>query len=302
MLVLGEDQIRSFLHTPDLVAAMEKALADFSTGRIRQPVRTVVPLPEHGGLIAFMPAADDEFIGVKLVTVYEGNAAHGLPTHLASIQLFRAATGEPVALFDGRLITEMRTAAVSAVATRLLSKQDARVLALIGSGVQARAHARALRYVRAFEEVRVWSPVIDHARKCAAEIGAIAVASAEQAVRDADVVVVATHAVTPVVRGAWLSAGAYVNAIGAIGAGKRELDDEAMNAAVVVESRDSALIESADIVQSGAQIYAELGELLAGTKPLPPASSRVVFKSLGIAVEDLAAAKLVYKAADGAAK
>ena len=221
----------------------------------------------------------------------------GLHTHLATVHLFRATTGEPLATLDGRLITEMRTAAVSAVATRLLSRPDAHVLAILGSGVQARSHVTALRLVRAFDEIRVWSPTTAHAQQCARDVGGVAM-PAEDAVRGADVVVTVTGSGEPVLRGAWLAEGAHVNAVGAVGPTRRELDDDAMRGAVVVESREAALAESGDILMAKAPIYAELGELLAGTKPLPRAR-HTVFKSLGQAVEDLAAAQLVYDAANG---
>ena len=293
MICLDEEQVRRLLRFEDLIPAIEKALVDFSTGRWRQPVRSILTVPEHGGIWGLMPAICGDVMGIKLVTVYEENASRGLPTHQATIELFRAATGEPLATMDGRLITEMRTAAVTAVATRLLAKPDARVLAILGSGVQARAHAQALRMVRPFDEIRLWSRTPEHAARCAEEIGAKAM-SAEEAVRGADVVVTVTYATEPVLRGAWLSSGALVNAVGAVGKRRRELDNDAMDAAVVVDSRAAAAQEAGEIVHSGASIHAELGELLAGAQPLPPSGGRVVFKSLGLAVEDVAAAKLVW--------
>jgi thiomorpholine-carboxylate dehydrogenase len=199
-----------------------------------------------------------------------------------------------LAILDGRLITELRTAAVSAVATRLLSSPDARRLAILGSGVQARAHVQALRLVRNFEEIRIWSRSLQHAKVLADEIGGIAT-SAEEAVRDADVVVTVTNSPEPVLRGKWLKPGVLINAVGAVGPKRRELDDDAMRGAFVVDSREAALKESGDMLLAGATIYAELGELLAATKPKPE-TGITVFKSLGLAVEDLAAAKLVLDA------
>jgi thiomorpholine-carboxylate dehydrogenase len=233
-------------------------------------------------------------MGTKLVNLYPNNAARGLPTHLGVIVLFRADTGEPLAIMDGRLITELRTAAVSAVATRLLSAPESRKLAILGSGVQARAHVRALGLVRRFDEIRVWSRSVQHAEELAREIGGEAT-SAEEAVREADVVVTVTNSPEPVVRGKWLKPGVLINAVGAVGTKRRELDDDAMRGAVIVDSRQAALAESGDILLAGASIYAELGELLACTKPKPKADI-TVFKSLGLAVEDLAAAKLVLDA------
>ena len=290
MEFLSEDRVRGLLRYEDLIPAMEQALADFSAGRIRQPVRSIVAIPEHDGQWGIMPAVCGDVLGVKSVTVYEGNAARGLPTHQATIELFRSTTGEPLVAMDGRLITEMRTAAVTAVAVHLLAPPDARRLAILGSGVQARAHAQALRMVRQFEEIRVWSRNPEHARRCADEIGARAM-SAEDAVRGADVVVTLTYTFEPILRGAWLAPHAFVAAVGAIGPKRRELDDEAMNAPVIVDSRAAAEVESGDILLSGARVHAELGELLNG-QPVP--SGRVVFKSLGLAIEDVIAAKLVW--------
>lgn len=295
-LFLPEERVAELLDLKQLMPALEQALIDFSSGRVVQPLRSVVRIEKHSGWFGLMPAVYGDVFGAKLVTVFPQNAGRGLPTHYALIQLFRAQTGEPLAIMDGRWITAWRTAAVSAIATRELSNPDARVLAILGSGVQARTHFRALQTVRSFDEVRVWSPTQEHARRFAAEIGA-SYMSAEQAVRGADVIVTATAAVEPIVRAAWVKAGAYVNAVGAIGPVARELDDELMqSAAVVVESRESARNESAEIVQSGILIYAELGELLAGVFDKPKARI-VVYKSLGIAVEDLVAARLVYKTA-----
>lgn len=288
---IDEETVRRLLRWEDLLPAMERALADFSAGRVLQPVRTALHVKEHRAFFGLMPAVYGDIAGAKLVTVYPENGARGLPTHMAVIQLFRAATGEPLAAMDGRLITEMRTAVVSAVATRVLSAPDARVLAILGSGVQARAHLRALSMVRRFDEVRVWSRNADHARAFAEETGAAAM-GAEDAVRGADVVVTVTQAGEPVLYGAWLKEGAHVNAVGAVGPKRRELDDEAMSGFVVVDSRAAAIEESGDVLLAGAAIDAELGELLSG-QAAPRPAHHTVFKSLGIAVEDIAAARLV---------
>jgi ornithine cyclodeaminase/alanine dehydrogenase-like protein (mu-crystallin family) len=189
----------------------------------------------------------------------------------------------------------MRTAAVSAAATKLLASPDAKVLAILGSGVQARSHVEAMRLVRQFEEIRVWSPRLEHAKRFAQEVGATAT-SAEEAVRDADVIVTVTSSKTPVLKGDWLKLGCHVNAIGACRPDWRELDDAAMKGSVVfVDSREGATQESGDVILSGAKIYAELGEALAGKLPLR-ANETTIFKSLGMAVEDIAAAMLVYRA------
>jgi ornithine cyclodeaminase/alanine dehydrogenase-like protein (mu-crystallin family) len=198
---------------------------------------------------------------------------------------------------DGRLITEERTAAVSAVATQLLARPEAAVLALLGSGVQARSHLKALRLVRAFREVRVWSP--RHAGEFAREFGVRAAATAEEAVRGADVVVTATSSRTPVLRGEWLAPGAHVNAVGAPRPDWRELDDAVFGRArLYVDSREAAPKESGDVIGSGAAIFAELGEVVAGTRPGRQSADEItLFKSLGLAVEDVVAADLVYRKA-----
>ncbi len=293
MLILDEGQVRRHLSYEKLIPALEQALIRYSRGELKQPVRTAMILPEQHGIFGLMPAVDGDLMGIKLVTVYEKNV--GLPTHQAVILLFRSATGEPLATMDGRLITEMRTATVSAIAARLFARPDARVLAILGSGVQAGAHLEALRRVRSFSEVRVWSRTPEHARRFAEEHGVKAM-SLEEATRDADVVIGASNVASPLIHGKLLAEHAFVAAVGAVGAAKRELDDEAMAAHIVVESREAALKESGDILATNAPIYAELGEILAGDIQAPT-GKRVVYKSLGIAAEDLAAARLVYEAA-----
>jgi ornithine cyclodeaminase/alanine dehydrogenase-like protein (mu-crystallin family) len=295
LVLLDEGEIRPYLAYETLIPTVAAALSAFSQGQVTQPVRTIVGIPSHKAFYGIMPVADDVMLGAKLVTVYPGNAATGRPTHQAVIQLFDATSGTPLAILDGRLITEMRTAAVSAVATQLLAAPNARTLAVLGSGVQARAHVAALKLVRPFDRVRVWSRNADNARRLADEIGAEAT-TAEQAVRGADVVVTVTHSPTPVLHGEWLGERVLVNAVGAVGRTTRELDSDAMSGAVIVDSRAAAEQEAGDVILAGAGIYAELGEIVADTKPAP-AEGRVVFKSLGLAVEDLAAARLVYEAA-----
>jgi ornithine cyclodeaminase/alanine dehydrogenase-like protein (mu-crystallin family) len=295
-LFLNEEQVRQHLQMRDLISAMEKALIDFSAGKVTQPVRSVIKIDPPGGFYGIMPALTPEGLGQKIVTFYPPNAEKGIPTHMALIILNDTQTGAPLAIMDGRLITEMRTAAVSAVATKLLAPADAKVLAILGSGVQARSHAEALRLVRQFNEIRVWSPTQEHAERFAKEIAATAT-SAEEAVHGADVIVTATNSKTPVLKGSWLKPGCHVNAIGACRPNWRELDDEAMQKSVVfVDSREGAMKESGDVILSGAKIHAELGEALAGKVP-PHANETTVFKSLGMAVEDIAAASLVYRAA-----
>ena len=295
-LFLNEEQVRQHLRMVDLIHAMEKALIDFSAGKVTQPVRSVIKVDPPGGFLGLMPALTPHGLGLKAVTFYPSNAKRGIPTHMATIFLVDPETGTPLAIMDGRLITEMRTAAVSGAATKLLAPPDAKILAVLGSGVQARSHVEALRLVRQFEEVRVWSPTREHAKQFAKEVGGTAV-SAEEAVCGADVVVTVTNSKTPVLKGSWLKRGSHVNAIGACRPDWRELDDGAMSNVVLVDSREGALKESGDVILSCAKIYAELGEALAGKVPTR-AKETTIFKSLGMAVEDIAAALLVYRSAE----
>jgi ornithine cyclodeaminase/alanine dehydrogenase-like protein (mu-crystallin family) len=285
-----EEKVRRLLRIDDLIAAMRQVLAEFSAGKWQQPVRGV--LSQNGGFFGVMPASG-ESMGIKMVTFYPNNT--DLPTHMAVIALFDPKTGEPLALMDGRYITEMRTAAVSAVATDALAPRDAKVLTLLGAGVQAHAHFEVLPHVRRFDEVRVWNHHPEKAQRFAEKHGAKAM-ELEAAVRDADVIVTATSARKPVLKGEWLKPGAHVNAVGASRPDWRELDDAAMNNVVIVDSHEGARKESGDVILSGATPFAELGEILNGTKRVEPGTT-TIFKSLGMAVEDVAAAKLVYDAA-----
>jgi ornithine cyclodeaminase/alanine dehydrogenase-like protein (mu-crystallin family) len=290
MEYLDENQVRSLLTYEALLPAVERALTDLSAKRIQQPVRTVLRVAPHEGFFALMPAVFDDLMGVKLVTFYERNT--DLPTHQAVIQLLDTKNGEPLVAMDGRLITEMRTAAVSAIATRLFAPQRSRILAILGSGVQARSHLAALRLVRTFREVRVWSRTAANAQRFAAETGAVACPTPEAAVRGADVVVTVAGVREPLLQGAWLRPETLVCAVATVTPDRRELDDAAMQGAVVVESREAALRESGDVIGSGQPIYAEIGEVLAGKRPVP--EGRVVFKSLGVAAADMAAAGVVW--------
>ncbi|HMF45430.1 MAG TPA: ornithine cyclodeaminase family protein [Candidatus Udaeobacter sp.] len=296
-LFLTEEQVRQHLPMANLIPAMEKALMDFSAGRVTQPVRSIISIDVAAatGFFGLMPALTPDGLGLKAVTFYPSNAKRGIPTHMAMIFLVDPQTGTPLAIMDGRLITEMRTAAVSAAATKLLASPAAKVLAILGSGVQARSHVEALRLVRQFTEIRVWSPTFGHAKQFAEEIGGTTV-SAEQAVRGADVVVTVTSSKTPVLKGTWLKHGCHVNAIGACRPDWRELDDEAMSNVVFVDSREGAMKESGDVILSGTKTYAELGEALANKVP-SRANETTIFKSLGMAVEDITAATLVYRSA-----
>jgi thiomorpholine-carboxylate dehydrogenase len=285
-----ETEVRQRLRVPDLIAAMRQVMMEFSEGKWQQPLRGV--LKQNDGFFGVMPASG-ESMGIKMVTYYPGNSSTALPTHMAVVALFDPRTGEPLALMDGRYITEMRTAAVSAVATDALARRDAKVLTLIGAGVQARSHLEVLPYVRKFEEVRVWNRTWERAERFAQEHG-IKAMPLEAAVRDADVVVTATSSHQPILKGEWLREGAHVNAVGAARPDWRELDDAVMANVVVVDSYQGARSESGDVILSRITPYAELGEILNGNKSTR-ANETTVFKSLGMAVQDVAAAKLVYE-------
>jgi ornithine cyclodeaminase len=308
-LCLSEGDIRTVLPMPELIAAMETTLAAFSSGQVVQPVRPVVEMGE-AALFAAMPGfvRDPAVLGAKLVAVIGANQARGLPTHRASILLLDPETGALIALMDGRLITEMRTAAVSAVSAKYMVRADAAVLAILGSGVQARSHLAALTLWRSFSEVRDWSPTPDHVRQFAAESAApVRVCrSAAEAVRGADVVVLATTSATPVVEDAWVAPGAHVVSVGACRPNQREMDPALVaRARVVVDSRASAFQESGDIVLglregrfARSHVVAELGEVVSGGMPGRTSEPEItVFKSLGLAVEDLVAARLAYQRA-----
>jgi len=292
-MILDEDAVRSLLSMKELIPVMARALADLSSGKVVQPVRVMVPVAEHGGFLGVMPAYGGA-LGAKLVTFFPKNK--GIHTHHALILLFRPETGEPLVTMDGRLITEMRTAAVSAVATQHLARRNASVLAILGSGVQARSHLEALRLVRDVRDVRVWSP--RNARAFAERHGVRAAASAEEAVRGADLVVVASTSMTPVLKGEWLAPGSHINAVGAPRPTWRELDDDALaKARIYVESREAAIRESGDIIAAG-KVFADIGEVVSGAQPGRKSEDEItLFKSVGVAVEDVATADLVYRKA-----
>ena len=298
MRYFDEAQVRAHLRWEPLIAAMERALAAYSSGEVVQPVRSILTVEDGRRYFGLMPAVTHDVMGVKAVSFYPANEGTAVQTHDATILLFRTDNGAPLAAMDGRLITDMRTAAVSAAITKYLMPLESRVLALLGSGVQARSHLEALSCVHAFEEVRVWSRSDEHAQAFAREHSASAM-DARAAVTGADVVVVATNAQEPVLEGAWLKPGAHVNAVGANRPNWRELDDAAMHNQLYVDSREAALKESGDVILSGATIYAEIGEVFAGTAHADRANT-TIFKSLGMAVEDVAAARLVYESAASA--
>ena len=232
----SEADIAKILTYENLIPAMEAALTSFSAGQVIQPVRNMLTIEESKRYLGIMPAVTDEGMGCKLVCFYPGNAGSEHPTHLALIMLFDSATGQPLAFMDGRLITEMRTATVSVAVIRHLAPPGSRVLALLGSGTQARAHLEALGHVCDFDEVRVWSRTPAHAKAFAEKHGAAAM-DVEDAARGADVIVTATNALEPFLKGEWLKEGAHVNAVGSPRPTWRELDDVAMQNTLIVDSR-----------------------------------------------------------------
>jgi thiomorpholine-carboxylate dehydrogenase len=293
-LHIGEAEVRELLELGPLIEAMRRALVELSAGRVVQPLRTVMELPE-GGLLFLKPALTADALATKLITLMPKNAERGLPTLLATIVLMDPRTGETLAVVDATWITALRTAAVSAVAVDGLTPPGPKVVAMLGSGVLARTHAAALRAVRPISEIRVWSRDPRNVASCARDVQGVGSSTAEEAVRGADIVCTVTSAAEPVLKGAWLKAGAFVAAIGAPRPTWRELDDDAMGNTVIADSYEAAAEESGDVILSGAKVWAEIGEILAGARPRPPAGATIVFKALGQAVEDAVAARLVYQ-------
>ena len=291
--VIGEADIARALTMPDLIEVMERALIDHARGKVDQPLRQIHYSDTHNGHVGLMLLIGSS-TGLKLVTFFPGNADRGLPTHQATILLLDADTGRLRAVLDGRLITEMRTAAVSAVATRLLSDPSARTLAILGTGVQARAHIEALSLVQQFDDIRVWGRAPDKVRHLCAATHTTPATSPESAVQDADVIVTATSAITPILHGRWLKPGCHVNIVGWNGAGSREADDEVMRHTVIVDSCQEVEAHCGNIRSSGTPVTAELGRLLLDAQD-GLREDTTVFRSVGMAVEDIYAAASVLK-------
>jgi ornithine cyclodeaminase/alanine dehydrogenase-like protein (mu-crystallin family) len=313
LLVLPYNDVKRLLPMEDCIDLMAEVLADLARGSVWQPLRFVIRPPDEPSLMGLMPGHRSQpqpAYGLKVICIFPGNPARGIDAHQGGVLLFDGETGAPRALLDASAVTEIRTAAVSGVATRLLAREDAKELAILGSGVQGRSHLEAMAKVRPFERARVWSRTPEHAQALAAEASAPfpveAVPSAEDAVRGADVVVTATSSREPIVERAWLETGAHVNAVGSSIPTARELDAETVAAAALfADTRESMLNEGGDylfaVQEAGIgpeHIRAELGEVLTGEREgRRSADELTVFKSLGIAVEDLAAAELVYSRA-----
>jgi ornithine cyclodeaminase/alanine dehydrogenase-like protein (mu-crystallin family) len=311
MLILSQADVTRLLPMEACIDVMATTLATLARGDAILPLRTVILIPQTNDAFAVMPAflGAPKIMGAKIITVYPGNHGTSFDSHQGAVLLFDAENGSLAALLDATAITTIRTAAVSAVATRLLARADAHRLAIIGSGVQAHAHLEAMCAVRPITSLRVWSRNAEHAEALATiarerfHLDASVAPNGENAVRDAEVVCTTTSAREPVLRGAWLSPGAHVNAVGASQASARELDSAAVvRSRLYVDRRESALKEPGDILvplQDGDigpdHIVAEIGELLIGRGTGRRDDQEItLFKSLGLAVEDLASASYVY--------
>lgn len=301
MLVLSQADVRALLDVDELIGALERALVELSAGRSSVPPRTAAFVPDERGLLASMPGYVDGVLVTKLVSVFHHNAEHGLPSHQGVIAVFDSANGTPLALMDGAYITAVRTGATSAVSIRALAREDAKVLAIVGAGVQGHSHLDAGRRVRDFDEVRVASRDRQSAAALASEFGAQAAGSIEEAVRGADVVCLCTQAPEPIVRREWLTDGAHVTSVGSA----MELDAETIESADVlaVESRANAFqpfpAGAQELSGRDPESAVELGEVIAGSRPgRTGASQLTVYKSTGHAVEDAATAALVLRRAE----
>jgi ornithine cyclodeaminase/alanine dehydrogenase-like protein (mu-crystallin family) len=303
-MYVSEQEVRAVLTYKALIPAIRQALIDYSAGRVNQPPRMILRAgnadDHRNGWFGIMPVVSGDVMGMKSVTFYPGNDELGLHTHMAIIELIKRATGEPLALMDGRLITEMRTAAVSAAAfagiTPLHFATAPTSFGIIGSGVQARAHIEALKHVwPEMQDIRISSRNAANAARLADETNARAVTPEEAGA--SDVVLTATTSSLPVLKGSWLKPNALVFAVGASDASLRELDDEAMlSSYVVAEGRSCVERESGDVILSGAKVQAEIGDILADpTTAEIPRDQRIVFKTVGMAIEDVTAARLVWE-------
>src|SRR5215213_10541832 len=313
ILVLDNQQIKELLPMNECIELMADALAALARGEVYQPLRTIIRPPEARGLLGLMPAyraGERGAFGLKAICVFPENPAKGKDAHQGAVTLFSRATGELLALMNASAITAIRTAAVSAVATRLLAREDAQQLGIIGAGVQARTHLAALACVRPIKNARVACRNIEHGRQLAAELQfsfpVEPVQTNEEAVRGADLIVTATSSLEPVINKDWISPGAHINAIGTHSPGSREVDSGTMGVArIFTDRRESALNESGDYLLAAKEgvvtpesILAEIGELLIGAKEGRSSESEItLFKSLGLAIEDVACADYIYKKA-----
>lgn len=316
MLVLDRAQVETLLALDVLIDALAVAMVDLSSGVASVPDRVAALVPDRDGLLAAMPGfvPSAGVLMAKLVSLFPRNAGTRLPTHQAVIVGFDCDTGEPVAVMDGTAITAIRTGACSALSARLLARSDAAVLAVLGSGVQARSHARAMCRVRPIRQIRMAGRDLAKATALATELAdelpaeVVAVASYPQALAGADIACATTHAVVPVVRREWLTPGVHITSVGHNPAG-REVDDATIAEALVcVESRQAVLAPfpgSNDLLEpirhgviTAAHVHAELGELIIATRPGRETPEQItLYKSVGVAVQDAAATALVIAAA-----
>jgi ornithine cyclodeaminase/alanine dehydrogenase-like protein (mu-crystallin family) len=309
ILVLSDDDVRELLDMESCIEAMAEVLTALARDELHQPLRFVVRPPNAAGLLGLMPAhraGDAPAYALKEIVVTPDNPTRGLDAHQGAVLLHDGETGQLVAVVNASPITEIRTAAVSAVATRALARPGAERVAILGAGVQARAHVHAMRAVLDDPEVRIWARRLSAAEQLAAEVGAIVAPSADAALFGAEVVCTTTTAREPILERRWLARGAHVNAVGSSIPTTRELDTATMaDASLFVDRRESTLNESGDYLlamKEGAlgpdHIKAEVGEVLAGIHPGREHDDELtVFKSLGLAVEDLASAELLVRRA-----
>ena len=293
MRFIEESKVAAVLRMEDLIPAMRQAMIDFSQGNVGQPTRQILSVKEHNGFFGGMPAVTPAGMGAKLVAFYPNNGKKNLPTHMATIVLFDPETGEPLVVMDGRLITEMRTAAVTATFVHAVAAPDVKTLAILGAGLQGESHIEALSHVRKFDEIRIWNRTPERAAKLAEKVGGKAM-GAEEAVSGADIVITTTGSTEPIIDGRWLAPGTKVASVGWSGADGAELDAATMRNTVVVDSRAGTEAESGNVRRYHPEIYAELGELLDGSRPVD-SSVTVVFDSIGMACQDVVAAALVWE-------
>ena len=315
LLILNHREVEELLPMNECIDVMEEAFIALARGEFEQPLRTIVRPPDVKGVIAMMPSyrgGDHPMFGLKAICVFPGNAAIGKDAHQGSVILFDGTTGEMRLIANASAITAIRTAAVSALATRVLANPDASELALIGAGVQARYHLPAIACVRNLQRVRIVAKNFENAQRFAEELAPNfsftiePVQSAEEAVRNAGIIVTATNTREPVIRREWISAGAHINAIGTFSPNSREIDSATMAAATLfTDRRESLLNEAGDYLLAAADgvinedsLAAELGEVLIGKHPGRTSLDEItLFKSLGLAMEDLASAAFIYRKA-----
>ncbi|XP_074518823.1 ketimine reductase mu-crystallin [Halichoeres trimaculatus] len=300
-VVIWGHEVARLLHYKDLIPRLEEALGKFSrrdSAEVIQPVRTTVPLQKHHGFLGLMPTymETDGVLSTKFVCFYKREDGSNLPSTQATVVLLDPEYGNVKAVMDGEVITGMRTAAASAISAKLLMRPEAEVLTILGTGIQALSHYNVFTEIFTFKEVRVWSRTREGAERfCKSVSGPVkSYVSVEEAVRGADAIVTVTRCTEPLLFGQWVKPGAHVAAVGACRPNWRELDDVLMKEAVVyVDSREGALAESGDVILSGAEVFAEIGDIINGIKPALREKT-TVFKSLGMGVEDAVSAKLVF--------